>query len=203
MPPKMPTPLQTESAPQHTAASTNGTKPAVAPQDSDRRAPSRQRGNTRPQQPEVRGNPKMAMLLKRVIGPGIVTAYLAATFALTHVNLSGTLLDHTNYPTEFQIVDKIYHFVAYMTLTFLVLFFLTDPVKGKSKRVRADSARQLAIWCCFLVLYSIFDEVSQPWFGRRLEALDLLANVVGISFAQGFFVFTEATGFRHKLWNMK
>lgn len=182
--------------------------PALAKTESAHRYASatrqqRNRENARSQQTDPVANPKIAMLLKRVIGPGIVTAYLAATFALTHVNLSGTLLDHTNYPTEFQMVDKIYHFVAYMTLTFLVLFFLTDPVKGKSNRVRAGSARKLAIWCGFLILYSIFDEVSQPWFGRRLEALDLLANVVGISFAQGFFVFTEATGFRHKLWNLK
>ncbi len=166
-----------------------------------RRRPKPRSGNkpkTSPRKPAIR------IPRARNIGYVVVVSYMIVTFILTHINLSGTILDHSNFPTQFQIVDKIYHFVAYCTLTFLVLFFLLEPnTDRKSKVKRAVSARTLAMWCTLILLYGVFDELTQPYFGRRLEALDLLANVVGISVGQALFVVTEATGLRDVMWKMK
>ena len=129
--------------------------------------------------------------------------YLVGTFILTHMSLKGTMLDHENFPSQFQIVDKIYHFCSYFVLAFLVLSFFTIPSTDKKQAVRVRSAKQKALWCAIIVIYGIFDELTQPYFGRRLEVLDLLANCVGISFAQVLFVVFEASGLRRTMWKWK
>lgn len=140
------------------------------------------------------------LISNRTKGKVLLFVYMTSTFILTHIKLKGTLLDHHNFPSDFQIVDKLYHFVAYFGLTFLVLFCLTKhPKKKPNAVVRVESARTMMMWCFFIVLYGLIDELTQPYFGRRFELLDLLANIVGISFAQAAFVMSEATGVRRRL----
>ena len=136
--------------------------------------------------------------------PGIcvLVAYLCVSFFLTHANLTGTVLDHHNFPSQLQVLDKVYHVVSYGVLIFLVLFAFTKPVAGRSERDRTVSATHLIIWCVFVVIYGIFDEATQPYFGRRFEVLDLIANVFGIATGQMLFVVAEATGWRDRLLKM-
>lgn len=186
--------------PTNVGADAPTTEDPVAPNGTRRRRSLRSSNKPKnsPRKPTIR------VPRAKNIGHIVVLSYMLVTFILTHINLSGTMLDHSNFPTQFQIVDKIYHFVAYCTLTFLVLFFLLEPnTDRKSKVKRAVSARTLAMWCTLILLYGVFDELTQPYFGRRLEALDLLANVVGISVGQALFVITEATGLRDVMWKMK
>lgn len=142
---------------------------------------------------------------RQTIGTAIVVFYMSVTFVLTHVKLKGTILDHSNFPTEFQIVDKLYHFVAYFILMFLILFCFspTTPTTASRRggnRGRVGSAKRMLLWSCFIIAYGLFDELTQPFFGRRFEMLDLLANVVGISFAQAAFVAVDVLGIRRQLW---
>lgn len=142
--------------------------------------------------------------LREANGLGILVGYLATTFFLTHVNLSGTVFDHKNLPSSLSLLDKCYHFVAYTILTFLVLYAFTNPkTTGRNKkRIRLTSAKRLCMWCCFIVVYGIFDECTQPFFGRNFEVFDLLANLVGIATGQMLLVLCEVTGFREKLNKM-
>lgn len=134
---------------------------------------------------------------------GILLGYLLVTFVLTHANLSGTVLDHKNFPGELSLIDKVYHFVSYSILTFLVLFAFTTPAEGRSEHVRLTSAKRMLMWCVFVVCYGIFDEATQPFFHRNFEVFDLLANCFGIALGQLLFVVSEATGIREKLSLMR
>ncbi len=141
---------------------------------------------------------------RKSIGIAILMIYLSITFFLTHIDLSNTMLDYRNFPSEFQIVDKIYHFTSYSILMFLVLFAMTHPeVGGKRKdRVRIASAKRLVMWCLFVVCYGVFDECSQPMFNRSFEVLDLFANFFGIAVGQAAFVVAEASGWRRKVMKL-
>ena len=142
--------------------------------------------------------------LRRNIGVAVLMVYLSITFFLTHIDLSNTMLDYRNYPSEFQIVDKIYHFTSYSIMMFLVLFAMTRPeVGGKRKdRVRIASAKRLVMWCVFVVFYGVFDECTQPYFHRSFEVLDLFANFFGIAVGQAAFVIAEASGWRRKVMKL-
>lgn len=125
--------------------------------------------------------------------------YLAVTFFLTHVNISGTALDYKNFPGELGLIDKVYHFCSYGALTFMVLFAFTQPTEGSSRTIRLTSAKRMIMWCVFVFAYGLFDECTQPLFNRNFEFFDLLANLFGVAAGQLAFVVCEATGIRKKL----
>ena len=150
-------------------------------------------------QPAIRDRPKVR-ISPRAIGIGVLFAYLGFIFFLTHAQLGSTILDYKNFPGELQMIDKVYHFGSYSVLSFLVLFTCTKPVKKKKgQRCKSISARRLLVLCGLLVAYACFDELTQPYFNRRLEILDLIANLVGIAAGQVAFVTSETQSWRKKL----
>ena len=38
----------------------------------------------------------------------------------------------------------------------------------------------MLFWGALVLSYGVFDEITQPFFGRRCDVYDLLANLVGI-----------------------
>lgn len=136
-------------------------------------------------------------------GVVVLIVYLTTAFALTHIDINGTIIDYRNFPNQFRIVDKIYHFTAYAALMFLVLFVFGRPQKVTGRSDNAVSARRV-VWLCLLVAtYGVFDEITQPLFNRNLEALDLVANCFGIFFGQILFIMLEASGLRTRLMRLK
>jgi len=136
-------------------------------------------------------------------GVVILVVYLTTAFVLTHINIDGTIIDYRNFPSQFRIVDNIYHFTAYAALMFLVLFVYGRPRNAKGQSTNAVSARRV-VWLCVLVAaYGVFDEITQPLFQRNLEALDLVANCFGIFFGQILFIALEVSGIRKRLMRLK
>jgi VanZ family protein len=129
----------------------------------------------------------------------ILFAAIGVCFFITHMDLTGTILDYQNIPVQFQLLDKFYHLGSYGLLTFLVLHSFMKPLEHWTKAERIATAKRMVLMSLFVLAYGIFDEVSQPFVGRRFEVLDLFANCFGIASGQLTFVFVEAVGIRDKL----
>ena len=69
-------------------------------------------------------------------------------------------------------VDKIYHFFGYLILAFLFQAFL----EGKKKSAR----ERFHLGFVILIVYGFLDEVTQPFFSRAFDLLDLSADGLGI-----------------------
>ena len=52
-------------------------------------------------------------------------------------------------------------------------------------------------------IYNIFDEATQPMFGRTFETWDIFANCLGIFLGQIAFVIADATGWRKKALDLR
>ena len=94
----------------------------------------------------------------------VLCCYWAAMFAGTHwphLRLEG-------FPTNF---DKVLHFSANCGLAFLMAVWLSTR--------REVGRRQLAAIFAVIFLYAIFDELTQPFFGRDCEFFDAVADWLG------------------------
>lgn len=138
-------------------------------------------------------------IITRAVGLTFLLTYIILIFFLTHVNLSGTVLDYRNLPSKLQVLDKAYHLVSYTMLSFLILFTcMRAPQRHGSPNSRRLSARRLLVLSFFMIGYACFDEFSQPYFNRNFEVLDLLANMIGIATGQLLFAASVTSGWRRK-----
>jgi VanZ family protein len=108
----------------------------------------------------------------RALSTGVLACYWLAMFTGTHWP-NFTLIA---YPKN---TDKILHLSAYAGLSFLIA-------------VRLELKREVrlrdGLWImAVIVAYSIFDEVTQPYFGRTCDIFDALADWVGGIFGLGAF----------------
>lgn len=105
--------------------------------------------------------------------------YWVLCFVLTHIP------NPKHIPAEGGF-DKVLHFTGYFILSFLLGSFLA------SKKKSASSLFQF----CFVILlfYGLFDENTQPYFGRDFEWFDLLADLLGTSL--GAFMFLKLFPFQ-------
>lgn len=97
--------------------------------------------------------------------------YWVLCFAVTHVPLRGQ-------EPPIPGLDKVIHLALYGTLA--VLFYLS--IKSR----RAPLMMKLKTIALILILYSVFDEITQPLVGRTCDGWDLLADWIGLSI--GFWV---------------
>jgi VanZ family protein len=115
----------------------------------------------------------------RTLSTAILAGYWLAMFGGTHwpnFSLPG-------YP---QNTDKVLHFSAYAGLSFLI------AVRVSLKR---DLRLSDGLWILAVIVgYSIFDEVSQPPFGRTCDFYDAVADWVGGVFGLGVFLAV------HRVW---
>ncbi|MBI5443974.1 MAG: VanZ family protein [Deltaproteobacteria bacterium] len=93
-------------------------------------------------------------------------AYLAGAFTLTH--LPGDVVDVGS-------KDELVHTFGYLGLGLVLSAALTAFGVARGRR--------LCVVVIGLLLYGVFDEVSQPWFGRTAEFGDLGSDVIGITAA--------------------
>lgn len=126
----------------------------------------------------------------------ILIVYLFGMFCMTHLDLTGFGLKHTNFRSmDVFILDKLIHFFGYAGLTFIALFTATGKrlVQG---RIRLTSAKRVLVWSFIVLLYALADELTQPLFNRSFDGYDLIADAVGISIGQTLFVYCESFGMR-------
>jgi VanZ family protein len=127
---------------------------------------------------------------KRILGNRIrtltkatLTCYWLAMFTGTHwPNFSLERYPHNT--------DKILHFSAYAGLSFLIalrLAFRRASASGELLRLPSLAIRDVFWIMALIVGYSIFDEVTQPYFGRTCDFFDALADWIGGSFGLGVF----------------
>lgn len=100
---------------------------------------------------------------------------------LATVAYAATLVFATHYPKPESLVggklppDKLMHFVAYGLLGGLAAATLL--AYGRS------DARSLARMIVVLAVAAIFDELTQPLFGRNAEVLDWVYDCIGLTVA--------------------
>jgi VanZ family protein len=119
----------------------------------------------------------------RRLATAVLVLYWLAMFTGTHwpnFNLE-------RYP---QNTDKVLHFSAYAGLAFLLALRLglKRAAPGGEPLGLAPMTRRDGLWIMALIVgYSIFDEVTQPYFGRTCDFFDALADWIGGSFGLGVF----------------
>lgn len=69
-------------------------------------------------------------------------------------------------------IDKIYHFLGYLILAFLFQAFLEGKRESPKERLRLGFVT--------LLIYGFLDELTQPYFSRVFDLLDLSADMLGI-----------------------
>lgn len=89
-----------------------------------------------------------------------------------------------------QNTDKVLHLSAYAGLAFLIALRLgLRRSSGRVERLAQNGvSMQDCLWImAVIVAYSIFDELTQPYFGRTCEFLDALADWIGGIVGLGVF----------------
>lgn len=104
---------------------------------------------------------------------------LVVMFTLTHIPMTMT--------PGFTLSDKVFHFLAYMTLA----FFLLTSWELSSGLLQPK--HYFAVWL-FCTLYGAVDEITQIPVGRTCDGLDWLADVAGV--VTGLILYR----FLHLLW---
>jgi VanZ family protein len=109
------------------------------------------------------------------------------------IMFTGTHWPHVSlehYPQNF---DKVLHFTGYAGFGFLIALWVTVR--------RRFGLRQFATGFAVIFLYAIFDEVTQPYFGRDCEFLDMVADWIGGTCGMAIFLLAFAA--TRKLWGSK
>ncbi len=106
--------------------------------------------------------------------------YIAFLVTLTHLPLDHVVAENIQQQTRMMWGDKVIHGVLYTILTFLLLL-CSRPVTNDEATgdlvILPDKFLAMAI---IVMLIGLLDEITQPWFGRNLELLDLAADFVAI-----------------------
>lgn len=106
--------------------------------------------------------------MARILVTTLFIGYLISMFVSTHLPTA------TVAPTVDVIGDKRVHLLSFAVLSFLCVLTLWMWRKTLS-------APQLLCWgIAAVTAYAIFDETTQPLFGRNFEWMDLFADVYGL-----------------------
>ena len=100
----------------------------------------------------------------------ILIFYWLGIFAATHIPIP-------IWTREMGVSDKTMHFVAYMTLAFLLWFSTSFEKKADWKKLRPW------LLSAIVLLYGLVDELSQYFTRRSADPRDFAANALGIAIA--------------------
>jgi VanZ family protein len=127
-------------------------------------------------------DPVLAARLRALSGIVLVCYWLAM---LTGTHWPNFHLEH--YPEN---TDKVLHFSGYGGLSFLIALWWTlrSLKPGAGPLYSGYIGWREAAWIMAVIVgYSIFDEVTQPLFGRDCEFLDAVADWAGGILGLGAF----------------
>lgn len=127
---------------------------------------------------------------------GAVVIYVCFIFALTHMPLDSVKgSEWMTYGFMFW-VNKVLQCGLYAGLAALLgcaLFPLSrDPVKT----IENIAGVRVAIFGFLMVSIAVIDELTQPYFNRSYELMDVIANIGGI--IPGFCLFLVLNELRHQ-----
>jgi VanZ family protein len=128
---------------------------------------------------------------KRVVANRLCTLATAVLVCYWLAMFTGTHWPKFNLERYPQNTDKLLHFSAYAGLSFLIALRLAckrASAAGEWLRLPSLAVRDVLWIMAVIVGYSIFDEVTQPYFGRTCDFFDALADWIGGSFGLGVFV---------------
>jgi VanZ family protein len=100
------------------------------------------------------------------------------------IMFTGTHWPHVSLQRYPQNFDKVLHFTGYAGFGFLLAVWVTTR--------RTFGRRDFATAFAVIFVYAIVDEVTQPWFGRDCEFLDMVADWVGGLIGLGIFLLVRA-----------
>jgi len=101
------------------------------------------------------------------------------------IMFTGTHWPHVSlehYPTNF---DKVLHFTGYAGFGFLIAVWVSVR--------RKFGLREFAAAFGVIFAYAILDEVTQPYFGRDCEFLDMMADWIGGLSGMAVFALLRST----------
>lgn len=130
--------------------------------------------------------------IHRYRGPVCAIVYAVALFTATHVSL-GHMKEHDLYIAQKEYyIDKAVQFLAYGLFTVLVGLAFVPTSDDPSETVKELNGQRMFRIGLAVGLFGLFDEGTQPLFGRNFELADCAANVMGIAFGLvGFIVLNE------------
>jgi VanZ family protein len=118
----------------------------------------------------------------RTRGSRIAAGIVLACYWL--IMFAGTHWPHVSLESYPQNTDKLLHFTGYAGFGFLIAIWMLTK--------RTFGPRDCAIAFCIIFIYAIVDEVTQPWFGRDCEFLDMVADWCGGLAGLAFFLLVGA-----------
>ena len=97
----------------------------------------------------------------------MLALYWPCLFVLAHIPVPQLV-------SQAGVSDKSVHFLSYLILVFFLWFSINFDRKVDWRRARG--------WLvfCLLVLYGVFDELSQGYVGRNCDIMDLVLDIAGI-----------------------
>lgn len=106
--------------------------------------------------------------------------YVVFLITLTHLPLEHVVTESVQQQARIMWMDKVVHGVLYTVLTFLFLL-CSQPVAHDDQTgdliILPDRLLAMTI---IVMLVGLLDELTQPWFGRNAEVLDLVADFTAI-----------------------
>lgn len=120
--------------------------------------------------------------------------YLMLLITLTHLPLDYVVTDTIQRQTRIYWMDKVVHGILYTGLTTL-LFLCVKPVEYDDRTGDLIILPgQIFILSVNVVLLAVLDEVTQPFFGRSFEVLDLAADIAAIFPGASVFLMIQLMG---------
>lgn len=120
--------------------------------------------------------------MKRLSPRTLLAVYWTAAFVVTHLP-PFLPKDEDDGPDPLVGPDKVVHFVGFAILAWLLVRVLPE---------RWPLAWRNAATVGICAAYGVFDELTQPPFGRTADANDFLADMLGV--AAGLLVFRLRSG---------
>ena len=118
--------------------------------------------------------------------------YATALFTATHIALG-----HEEHPDLYAAqkeyyIDKAIQFLAYSVFTVIVGLGFVPMPEDPAETISEHTFNRLLYVALAVGLFAVFDEGTQPFFGRNFEIADCVANVLGIAFGLvGFLLLNE------------
>ena len=106
--------------------------------------------------------------------------YVALLLTLTHLPLNVVLTQQQRVHLETFRADTIIHCCLYTVLTTLSLLCARPlDIDKDNGDIVLSTGRLLAVFVA-IMCFAVCDEVTQPWFGRNCELLDLAADFTAL-----------------------
>ena len=140
-------------------------------------------------------------LQRAVIGAewGSVIIYLCFVMVLTHMPVDSVKNAAFMQHSMMFWIEKLIQCALYSVLVALLGCALFPLSKDPVKTIENISGLRLALLVAIVIGIAVFDEFTQPFFGRTKELLDISANICGL--LPGFCLFLVVNEVRHKFFN--